>query len=38
MTEEEIDLAMRMLMYSAMGSEQEVKNATSSEVLWICQC
>ena len=25
MTEEEIDLAMKMLMYSAIGSEQNVK-------------
>ena len=33
MTEEEIDLAMKMLMYSAIGSEQEVKNATPIELI-----
>lgn len=33
MTDEEIDLAMKMLMYSAIGSEQEVKNATPIELI-----
>lgn len=33
MIEEEIDLAMKMLMYSAIGSEQEVKNATPIELI-----
>jgi len=33
MTEEEIDLAMKMLMYSAIGSEQNVKNATPIELI-----
>ena len=33
MIEEEIDLAMRMLMYSAIGSEQNVKNATPIELI-----
>lgn len=33
MTEEEIDLAMKMLMHSAVGSEQDVKNATPIEVI-----
>jgi len=33
MTDEEIDLAMKMLMYSAIGSEQNVKNATPIELI-----
>ena len=33
MTEEEIDLARKRIMYSAIGSEQEVKNATPIELI-----
>ena len=33
MTEEEIDLAMKMLMYSAISSKQDVKNATPIELI-----
>lgn len=32
MNEDVIDLAMRVLVYSALGSPQEVRNDTSKEV------
>lgn len=33
MNEQEIDLAMRMLIYSVFASKQEVKNATAGELM-----